>query len=107
MLERLKQFFRCGVVKKKHGSCNAFRVRKFQDFVLIILPFFDQYPLQTRKVNDFVLFKEVVSLMQRKEHLNEKGIEKIGEIANKMNRKGNHSPQNTCAYQNFVLVSPQ
>jgi hypothetical protein len=37
----------------------------------------DRYPLLTKKYADFMLFKEVVSLMKQKEHLNLGGLKKI------------------------------
>lgn len=35
----------------------------------VIIPHFDKYPLATQKLADYMLFKEIVSLMKIKEHL--------------------------------------
>lgn len=90
-LEKLKQFFGCGVVRLNRGDCMSLRVRKLQDLTATIIPFFDQHPLVTKKRHDFTLFKEVVSLVQNKEHLNERGVKKIREITTRMNRKASNA----------------
>ena len=42
---------------------------KIQDIFEVIIPHFDKYPLVTEKLADYILFKEIVSLMKNKEHL--------------------------------------
>lgn len=43
----------------------------------VILPHFDKYPLVTQKLADYILFKEIVSLMNNKEHLTLDGLKKL------------------------------
>lgn len=57
VFERLKQFFGCGVVRINNGDRLAFRVRKIQDLVTTIIPFFDKHPLQTRKKMTFYFLR--------------------------------------------------
>jgi hypothetical protein len=42
-----------------------------------VIPHFDKYPLKTKKYSDYSLFKEVVMIMQREEHLTKEGLQKI------------------------------
>ena len=57
-------------------STSAFRVRKFQEVVELV-KFFDKYPLISRKRGDYLLFKQIVSIMELKEHLTLEGLQKI------------------------------
>ena len=50
-----------------------------------IINHFDKFPLKTQKQADFILFKYVVELMMRKEHLTEEGFRKILAIKASMN----------------------
>jgi hypothetical protein len=46
----------------------------------------DKYPLVTQKWADFELFKQVVDLLNRKEHLTIEGLQQIVSIKATMNR---------------------
>jgi LAGLIDADG endonuclease len=87
ILYALKSYFNCGVVRVNHGDRMAFRVRGLEHLRCIIIPFFDLYPLRTRKRIDFEKFKDVLELMHQKQHLTQGGIEKIRSISMSMNRK--------------------
>ena len=50
-----------------------------------IIEHFDNYPLSTQKYGDYLLFREAVKLMLRKEHLSKQGFEKILAIKASMN----------------------
>lgn len=88
LLSRFIKFFRCGRVVTNHGDRMAFRVRGYTELSTKRVVFFEKYPLQTRKHNDFTLFREVLLLMKDKKHLTVTGLEEIREITNRMNRKG-------------------
>lgn len=64
-----------GTVSSNQSTC-AFRVRKFQEVVELV-KFFDKYPLISRKRGDYLLFKQIVSIMELKEHLTLEGLQKI------------------------------
>ena len=40
----------------------------------MIIDHFDKYPLITQKRADFILFKSIVEMLNRKEHLTEEGL---------------------------------
>jgi hypothetical protein len=86
LLHALKAFFGCGVVRTNHGDRLAYRVRSQQHLLERILPFFERHPLRSKKHIDFLKFREVLLMMQEGEHLKGGGLERIREIASKMNR---------------------
>ena len=86
ILYALKEFFKCGVVRKNHGDRMCYRVRSLDHLKEQIIPFFESHPLKTKKWIDFLKFRDVVLLMSRGEHLKVEGIEKIRSIAQEMNR---------------------
>lgn len=86
LLYTLKQFFGCGVVRVNHGDRMAYRVRKLEHLKERIIPFFERYPLKSKKRIDFLKFKKVIMLINRGEHLKSEGIQRIQEIASSMNR---------------------
>ena len=85
ILYALKQFFGCGVVRRNHADRMAYRVRSVEHLRERIIPFFEKHPLKSKKHLDFLKFRKVLLLMERNEHLTADGIEKIREIASKMN----------------------
>jgi hypothetical protein len=56
-----------------------FQVRSIKELELII-NHFDSYPLKTKKFIDYVIFKEIYSLVKNKEHLTTEGINNILKI---------------------------
>jgi len=51
-----------------------------------VIKHFDKYPLISFKLADYLLFKEVVNMIQLKEHLTVEGLEKIVAIKASINR---------------------
>lgn len=52
----------------------------------VIIPHFDKYPLITKKHEDYILFREVVMIMHKKEHLTNEGIQTIVNIRATLNK---------------------
>jgi LAGLIDADG endonuclease len=88
VLHALKAHFGFGVVRRNNGDRMAYRVRGHEHLSKTIIPFFEKHPLKSRKRVDFIKFREIVDLMSRGEHLTVDGVERIREIAGKMNRRG-------------------
>ena len=83
VLYALKNFFGCGVVRNNKGKDSdimAYRVRRREDLVKTIIPFFEKHPLKTNKVLDFVKFRKVILLMEKGEHLTPEGFLRIKDI---------------------------
>ena len=85
VLYALKDYFGCGVVRKNHGTRLSYRVRGHKNLLDKIIPFFEKHQLKTRKRVDFAKFRKVVLMMEKEEHLNPEGVQKIREIQKTMN----------------------
>jgi hypothetical protein len=64
----------------------TFQITKYSDIKNIIIPFFDEYPIQGQKALDFEDFKKVSLLMENKLHLTDKGLLEILKIKEQMNQ---------------------
>ena len=95
-LEEIKKFFKCGniFVNKRYDNHNEnlyrYCVRALKDLGLTIIPFFSRKNLRTYKQKDFEIFKKIVILMLKKEHLKNSGRDKILSLISKMNRRKKH-----------------
>ena len=85
VLYGLKAYFGCGVVRNNHGTRKCYRVRGHENLLTKIIPFFEKHQLKTRKRVDFAKFRKVVRLMDKGEHLQPEGLEKIRQIKSTMN----------------------
>lgn len=91
-LKKIEKYFKCGkiFINHRHDNHNEnlcrYCVRKIDDLVSVIIPFFEQHKLQTLKQKDFISFRKVVKIMAHKKHLTENGLRKIKVIISTMNR---------------------
>lgn len=84
ILNAIEAFFG-GIGQNKQGKNKwTFVVSSLKDIQKIV-EHFDTYPLITQKYGDYLLFREAVTLIQRKEHLTLEGLEKIVAIKASMN----------------------
>jgi succinate dehydrogenase flavin-adding protein (antitoxin of CptAB toxin-antitoxin module) len=92
ILHKIKNYFGFGEVrinrKDKNGTRLDYRVRGIDNLNKII-EFFNENPLKTLKQNDFLKFKEIISLMNERKHLTKGGLDKIAKLISVMNRKPN------------------
>lgn len=72
-----------GTVTSKQSTC-VFRVRKIGELIELV-KFFDKYPLISYKRGEYLLFKQILSIIQLKEHLMLQGIQKIINIRATLN----------------------
>ena len=92
-LESVMAFFECGKIYRNNRHDNhkeslyRYCVRSRNDLQNIIIPFFQNYKLQTAKRFDFEIFAQVVEMMCEGQHLQEDGFSKIRELAAQTNRK--------------------
>lgn len=92
-LRTIQTFFGCGniFINKRHDNHKKdlyrYCVRSLDDLNNKIIPFFEEYRLKTHKDKDFIIFRQVVRMMLKKEHLNVSGRKKILKLINKMNSK--------------------
>ena len=91
ILERLRRFFGCGQITTNHGDRKELRIRGLKELKQVVA-FFKEHSLRTVKRLSFDRFAEVVSLMERGDHLTVEGLARIRELAGEMNR-GAQNPQ--------------
>ena len=86
LLYELRSTMNCGVVRRNHGDRFCWRVRSLKNLIEIIIPFFDKYPLKSKKAVEFIKFRKVIMMMQDGKHLSKEGFAEITKIASEMNR---------------------
>jgi hypothetical protein len=81
LLQNIKSHFGVGSIrlriKNDVPKSAIFSVRSIKDLLEIIIPHFDKYPLLTQKRIDFLLFKQIVILMNNKQHLTLEALETV------------------------------
>ena len=65
-MERIVTYLDCGSVKKRNTDTVDFKLNKFEILNNIIIPFFQNYPLQSAKYLDYLSFVEAASIIQNK-----------------------------------------
>ena len=85
LLNQIKNFFGVGIVSNHRDQSKQYNVKSVKDIKIIIDPF-DKFPLMTKKLDDYRLFKKAYNLILNKEHLTHEGIEKLIVIKNSINR---------------------
>lgn len=84
ILEGIQAYFGVGKIYLGKGNVS-YRVESSKHLRDTILPHFDKYPLITQKLADYLLFKEVVRMINNKEQLIQEGLVKIVAIKSSMN----------------------
>lgn len=93
ILQELQKFFGVGqvVINRRYDNHKEhlyrYVVRKREDLIQIIIPFFQKYPLQTSKQQDFERFVSCMRIIQRSDHLTRDGLVKIAIITETMNHQ--------------------
>ena len=91
-LAELLKFFGVGQVlintRYDNYKEDLFRyvVRRREDLLRVIIPFFREYPMRAAKQEDFEKFARCVEMISRDEHKTREGLVKIAEITQTMNR---------------------
>lgn len=92
-----------GRIGKERNNCCDYTIGSLNQILTKVIPHFDKYPLKTQKYADYLLFKEVVMMMQRGEHLTIEGLQKIINIRASINK--GLSPLLKEAFPNTVAIS--
>ncbi len=91
-LELLQSHFGCGRIYRNRRHDNhkedllCYNVYRREDLRGVIVPFFDANPLVTAKQEDFLKFKQVLEMMDRRLHLLD-GLREIALITQTMNHR--------------------
>lgn len=82
------KFFDCGVVSLRSKSSSPrcdFIVQDSASLFDKIIPHFEKYPLLNLKQEDYICFKECMSIIKLKKHLTIQGLERIKKLNLEMN----------------------
>lgn len=77
LLVQIKAFLKIGNIYTSKRGIVYYTVGSIKDLIKYILPHFDKYPLATLKLKDYLLFKEIILLMEKGEHNSLPGLLKI------------------------------
>ena len=92
-LHELHEYFGVGQVLANRRYDNhrehlyRYVVRRREDLLTTVIPFFRQYPLRSSKRDNFEKFASVVEMIDAGRHLTVDGLIEIAEIAETMNRR--------------------
>lgn len=88
LLLQIKSFFNetGSIYTMNNNKALIYQVRNLSEITKIIIPHFEKYPLITQKQSDFLLFKEIVELMDKGEHLTKDGLVKIIKLKASLNK---------------------
>ena len=84
LLEAIQRAFGVGKIYKHGQDALDYRVSSLKD-LKVIINHLDQYPLLTKKFADYLLFKQSVDLIEKKEHLTNAGLLKLVAIKASLN----------------------
>ncbi len=90
ILEKIREFFGCGGIAAKgpNSTVMTYSVYRRSDLESVIIPFFEQHPLRSRKQEDFLKFRGHRLDDAEQQHRSNDGFLKIIELAFSMNQRG-------------------
>ena len=65
-----------------------YKISNREDMFKYLFPFLDQYPLQAKKAKVYPFFRQIVTMCRNKEHLTEKGLQRITKLRDEMRKLG-------------------
>ena len=87
-LKKIKYFQGCGIIYRDNTK-GRIVITKLKDIRNIIIPQFKEYPLINRKKLEFIIWCEIITMMENKEHLTDIGLIKIRYLRNKLRQVNN------------------
>lgn len=86
MLALMKQYFNCGIIKRRKDGLYSYDVTNPKVIQKVIIPFFEKYKfLSNNKNKNFSIFKKVVVLMSNRKHLKSTGFLELLRLREKLN----------------------
>jgi hypothetical protein len=85
ILIKIKNYFNEGYLYSNNQGTSVIEISKLDSIKTKLIPFFNEYCLNNVKNLDFLDFKEIIFLIDKGQHLNECGLNKIREIKSRMN----------------------
>ncbi len=89
LIKAIRAYFGCGGIRySKSDRTFKFEVRNIADLIKVVIPHFDNYPLQGEKKADFEKFKEICKMVRANYHLSKPKLMEIIRLAYEMNPSG-------------------
>ena len=94
ILERILLTIGCGKIYdcsyERYGwfPHSKYKITSVKDMEQYLFPFLDRYPPQAKKGKAYTLFRRIVLMVCRKEHLDDKGFNTIVRLRDKMRKLG-------------------
>jgi len=89
VLKSIHNYFGCGAIRfSKYDQTYKYEVRSISDLRTKVLPHFKKYPLQTSKLEDFLVFAWICDQIAALQHLNGDKLAEIIKKAYTMNESG-------------------
>ena len=85
LLEQIRDTLGVGKVRKNSQTTAVFRVDNIKE-LQIIIDHFNNYPLVSAKLPDFLLFEQCFNLIKEKKHLTQEGLEQILALKYNLNK---------------------
>lgn len=91
LLQKVQQFFDCGGVyyqkeyRVNQRNCYRFGVTAQKDIHGKIISFFDRNQLQSQKLKNYLLFRQIALMVKNGEYKNSEGFERIRQLKYQMN----------------------
>ena len=86
LMKVIAAYLGCGKINKD-SKATYLVVQRLLDIIKTIIPLFDKHQIEGSKDKDYIDFKKVAYLMEKKAHLTKEGLGEIREIKNGMNKK--------------------
>jgi hypothetical protein len=107
LLYAIQKHLGCGHVYEENTQPMAiWRVTKLDDLVTKVLPLFEVYPQQTKRRDEFNIFRQVVLKMEKREHLaSEAGNIECARLARSLRVKFHPSNQTAAGLESAIIES--
>lgn len=87
LLKSIINYLNCGNYRvHANRDLNDYICSDFEDIYIKIIPFFKQHPILGVKYQDFHNWEKAAELIKNKDHLTQKGLDKILTLKSGMNR---------------------
>lgn len=93
LLQEVRKFFGYGGVyyqkeyRQNQNACYRFEINSQKDLQEKIIPFFDKHPLQSQKMTNYLLFRQIGEQIKNGEHKTSLGFKKIQQLKSRMNNR--------------------
>lgn len=101
ILERIMVTIGCGKIYdcsyERYGwfPHAKYKISSVKQIAEYLIPFLDKTPLQAKKAETYRLFREIVLMVRRKEHLTEAGVQKIQALRGEIRKRGKKQKMGT------------